>query len=35
MRIADGMFCLPAKYSQHTSAVDLELIVLTVIPFQF
>lgn len=33
MRIADGMSCLPTKYSQYTTAVDLERMVLNITPF--
>lgn len=32
MRIADGMSRLPAKYSQHAMAIDLERMVLTATP---
>lgn len=34
MQIANGMSCLPTKYSQYTTEVDLEKMVLTVTPFQ-
>lgn len=34
MQIADRMSFIPAKYSQHATAVHLKRIVLTVILFQ-
>lgn len=33
MRIADGMSCLPAKYSQSATAIDLKRMILTAAPF--
>ncbi len=30
MRIADGVSCLPAKYSQSATAIDLEKMVLAI-----